>query len=609
MQQPSSGKCCDGCENPQQEFGAHRCPICHRGVHSLCSNLWNIPRYQDSNDFLCQPCYIQNNSSQKISCEEGVSDSESSDISVSRLLHEKDQELYEESEQDNISTSKNVPDPKVVPDPKNLFYNEFTYDAIYDDSTNARSLAKAYSLAGQKWAVITCMQVGYKFKDVQSFEDLKTTEPYCKMKRDLFFPGLELLKLEAARRIFCLHNEGYQFLDSKGRLQTKLPSVKNYKIKDAVEALLKYKPELQEKDTRFLDKIWSQIHAAATTVLIDAQNSNNTDWYDFVGWRNFLPNLRLIEILSMDHMKLWFIKRNDQYSREEKDAHKTDKARPDFWEEVRILFNNHNFKPTSKVLDASWGPWWDKERDLSWEQLTKYGIAPIAKHTTMRDHYTDITSRLETVRNNWKSSGSGDDQYNEEVEQGINSAPDILRWKGGKRLDFLGEKVSPIVMYAWWSFGLSGILTHTTTHFAHHVSGDGVIDVDDDENSKSSIATKRSSATYDEEILKEARNGSKQMKQIIDLLQTSEMNKTKSDLTNQINDLKKERRKVLTDSSITDIETKKEVLDELAVEIGNKEKELKDLSDSSGKKIHEDLDRTPKSKSNSKKARTESASD
>jgi hypothetical protein len=52
----TTGPCCEDCLYPNQELGAHKCPLCKKALHCLCCEEWKIPIYQDD-EYLCRGCH------------------------------------------------------------------------------------------------------------------------------------------------------------------------------------------------------------------------------------------------------------------------------------------------------------------------------------------------------------------------------------------------------------------------------------------------------------------------------------------------------------------------------------------------------------------------
>jgi hypothetical protein len=103
---------------------------------------------------------------------------------------------------------------------------------------------------------------------------------------------------------------GHTFTNSKGHILGKAPSVNNYNKNSLIECLIKYQPDFDSdgKDEAFLEKIHETIKRTAWLAAED-NTTIVSDLWTCIGWKNLVPWIRLIHVLTDDDMKIWFQKK------------------------------------------------------------------------------------------------------------------------------------------------------------------------------------------------------------------------------------------------------------------------------------------------------------
>jgi hypothetical protein len=363
-------------------------------------------------------------------------------------------------------------------------YSFFKYDHPHDDDEKKfkHSVCHNFLLNNNNMCHIFAMAIG-----IPEFSKMTETAPFTQTKKkeytNVFRPLQAVLVKEINRRAHFLFHRKYKDpkdnpLFKNGKLQ--LPSPQNWPMEKCLKFLKDEKKRLayQENDYSFLrEKIKAYTKFLEREINAKKKKPDQTSW-DCSGWEGgIVPNIRLIEIILSDDLRMDFIHRNDAESRTQLDARNTESASLSFFEKVRQRFNDPSVKIMSTQLDSSWGRQVFLEpHECNWNDLEALKMAPIPDENTCKKHFMNLNNALGTVFQNWKNSGNGDNQLACNLEEAeANVEVDSLPTQGGDRIDFLGTR-NICVMYLWFMLLTTKTFLHARNEFpSSFQADDGVV--------------------------------------------------------------------------------------------------------------------------------------
>jgi hypothetical protein len=388
-------------------------------------------------------------------------------------------EWYEDDEdnrKDNLDDADSLTSREMILKSKFRF---FLYSHPHDTEDNIHSAAGVYLRRNNDMTLVFTMAIG-----IAEFSGITEKEPFTltnkKPHTKVFNPTREMLQQEIVRRGHFIGNRKYAKVEQNplaksGKIE--FPRPKAWLVEKCLDWLKNPKHALTYKEVDYIF-LRTQIELYTEFLRRDLSRKNNkpdeTSW-DRSGWEGIVPNIRLIEIILSDDLRIDFLHRNAGISRTENDAHNTESEKLDFFEKVRRKFNDPSVKIKSCVLDESWGRQiFLESHDCNWDQLISLKIDEIPDAKACKTHFNKLNNILGGIYQKWKNSGNGEDQLACNLEEG--TAPvdlEKLPTQAADRIDFL-HNANICVMYLWFMLLKTGTFQDAQTELpSDHAADDG----------------------------------------------------------------------------------------------------------------------------------------